>query len=281
MTTPEPVIVHDDRSAALLPSNDPRRIALQERVAKKLAERDAAEAARVAARQAEPPRSPAECRAALAQAITARDKAEQALAKIRAAASQATANEKSARERLAACEAAAAKAKAEHVERCEAAARQGKPLPSPGAMRATNIEVADATEQLEAARAADARISEQLPGLERELRRVQDRVAAGVDDVIRATSIAQFVAEARAMQNELISRRLALLYLLEQDLVCEGEWRLVADLLHDASLPDALCVNRRVIQSGLVEVDDEHDGAAGWRQARAALARDAEAVLPV
>jgi hypothetical protein len=279
---PEAVeIIHDPRSAALLPSNDPRRIALQEAVAKELSERHAAEAARAAARKAEPLRSSAECRAALAQAITARDRAEQALAKVRTAASQATANEKAARERLAACEGAAAKAKAEHVERCEAAARQGKPLPSPGAMRATNIEVADATEQLEAARAADARISEQLPGLERELRRAQERVAAAVDDVIRSISMTGFVTQTRAMQNELISRRLALLYLLEQDLVCEGEWRLVADLLHDASLPDALCVNRRVIQSGLVEVDDEHDGAAAWRQARAALARDAEAALPI
>ena len=57
-------IIHDPRSAMLLPSNDPRRIALQEAVAKQLAERDAAEAARIAACKAEPPRSPAECRAA-------------------------------------------------------------------------------------------------------------------------------------------------------------------------------------------------------------------------
>jgi hypothetical protein len=279
---PEAVeIIHDPRSVMLLPSNDPRRIAFEAEIAERLQaqrEAQAAEAARIAAA---PLRSVAETRAALAQAITARDKAEQVLAKVRAAASQATANEKSARERLAACEAAAAKAKAEHVERCEAAARQGKPLPSPGAMRATNIEVADATEQLEAACAAVANIAERVPDLERELRRVQDRVDAAADDVIRGTSVAQLVTQARARQDDLIGRRLGLYYLLREGLVGDAsERKAVADLLHDAALPQAVSINGRVIQSTGVQAP-AHDGAEAWRAARAALARDAVAVLPV
>jgi hypothetical protein len=270
-------IIHDDRSAMLLPSTDPRRLAVQARAERLQAEQ--AEAERAAARKVEPPRSLAERRAALAQAITARDKAEQAVSKLRAASAQANRNADAASKRLEAARAAADKAHAEHIERAEQAARDGKPLPAPGSLYAA--EVANATKAVEFARAAGTKIAEQLSDLEGELRRAQDRVAATADDVIRSISMKDFVAQTRAMQNELISRRLALLYLLEQDLVCEGEWRLVADLLHDASLPDALCVNRRVIQSSLVEVDDEHDGAAAWRQARAALARDADAPLPV
>jgi len=56
-------------------------------------------------------------------------------------------------------EAAAAKAKAEHVERAEQAARDGKRTPASN-LRAANIEVADAIEALEAARAAGAEIAE-------------------------------------------------------------------------------------------------------------------------
>jgi len=227
-------IIHDPRSAMLLPSNDPRRIALQEAVAKQLAERDAAEAARIAACKAEPPRSPAECRAALAQVIAAQTEAEQALAKARAAQSQATLNEKTARERLAACEAAAAKAKAEHITRCEQAARAGKPLPTSSRLRAANSEVADASEAVEAARTAGARISEQLPGLERELRRAQDRVAVAVDDRLRAESVLDFVAETRELMNKLVSNLSALDYRLTEKLVAESERQPVTDLLNDA-----------------------------------------------
>jgi hypothetical protein len=269
----------DLRAAELYGPNDPRlRAAIEALEAKQCADSEA-EAARIAARKAEPPRSSAEYRCALTQAITARDKAEQAVSKLRCASAQAGRNADAASKRLEAVRAAADKARAEHIERAEQAAKEGKPLPSSSSWR--GAEVADATEAVEAARAAGAKITERVCDLEGELRRVQDRVAAAADDVIRATSVAQLVAQARALQNELISRRLALLYLLEQDLVCEGEWRLVADLLHDASLPDALCVNRRVIQSGLVEVDDEHDGAAAWRQARAALRENGDAALPI
>jgi hypothetical protein len=277
---PEAVeIIHDDRSAMLLPSTDPRRLAVQARAERLQAESAAAEAARVAARQAQPVRSSEDCRAALAQAITARIKIGAALAKAHATQSQATLNEKTARERLAACEAAAAKAKAEHIARAEEAAKAGKALPSPGAMRATNIEVADATEQLEAARAAVANIAERVPDLEGELRRAQDRVAAGVDDVIRATSVAQLVTQARALQDDLIGRRLGLYYLLKEGLVGDAsERKAVADLMHDTALPQAVSINGRVIQATGVQAP-AHDGSEAWRAARAALARDRVAGL--
>lgn len=278
---PEPAVYEsiDPRQIALLPSNHPIRVKFEREIAERLKADREAEAARTAARQVEPPHSPAECRAALTQAISARDKAEQTLAKVRAAASQATANEKAARERLAACEGTAAKAKAEHVERCETAARQGKPLPSPGAMRATNIEIADATEQLEAARAAVANISERLPDLERELRRAQDSVAVAADNVVRSVSLRNLVVQAHALQSDLRSRRSALLYLLDEGLVGdESERKLAADLLSDAALPSAVSINGRVIQATRVH---GHDGGEAWRAARAALREDADAALPI
>jgi hypothetical protein len=270
-------IIHDDRSAMLLPSTDPRRLAVQARAERLQAE--SAEAARTAARQAEPPRSVPETRAALATAITARIEIEKAVAKVRAAASQASANAAAAGKRLEAARAAADKARAEHIERAEQAAKEGKPLPSSSSWR--GAEIADASEAVEAARAAAAKIAERVSDLEGELRRAQDRVAAAVDDVIRSISMKDFVSQARAMQNDVVRHRTTLLYLLRQDLVCESEWQLVADLLGDASLPDALCINGRVVQDSHVEADGAHDGAEAWRAARAALTRDAEAVLPV
>jgi hypothetical protein len=221
---------------------------------------------------------PTECRAALAQAITARDKAEQAVSKLRTASAQANRNADAASKRLEAARAAADKARAEHIERAEQAAKEGKPLPSSSSWR--GAEVADATEAVEAARAAGAKITERVSDLEGELRRVQDRVAAAADDVIRATSVAQLVTQARALQDDVGSRRLALLYLLGENLVGdESERKLVADLLHDAALPEVVSVNGRVIES--THADHPDDRAEAWRQARAALARDAEAVLPV
>jgi hypothetical protein len=270
-------IIHDDRSAMLLPSTDPRRLAVQARAERLQAEQ--AEAERAAARKVEPPRSPTERRAALAQAITARDKAEQAVSKLRTASAQANRNADAASKRLEAARAAADKARAEHIERAEQAAKEGKPLPA--ASPWGGAEVADASEAVEAARAAGAKITEKLSDLEGELRRAQDRVAAAVDDVIRSISMKDFVAQARAMQNDVVRHRTTLLYLLRQDLVCETEWQLVADLLGDASLPDALCINGRVVQDSHVEADGAHDGAEAWRAARAALVENADAALPV
>jgi len=59
-------IIHDPRSAMLLPSNDPRRVAFEAKVAQELAARAVKEAA---ARAAEVPPSPADCRAALRTAV--------------------------------------------------------------------------------------------------------------------------------------------------------------------------------------------------------------------
>jgi hypothetical protein len=276
---PSEAVEFDLRAAELYGPNDPRlRAAIEALEAKQRAEREA-EAARVAARQAESPRSLAECRAALAQAITARDKAEQALAKERAAAAQAVTNEKAARERQAVCESTAAKMSADHIARCEQAARDGKPLPAPGSLHAA--EVANATAVVGAAQTAAANFTDRVSDLERELRRAQDRVAAGVDDVIRATSVAQLVTQARALQDDLIGRRLGLYYLLHDGLIGDAsERKAVADLLHDAALPQAVSINGRVIQSTGVQAP-AHDGSEAWRAARAALARDADAALPI
>jgi hypothetical protein len=278
--TPEAVeIIHEGRSVMLLPSTDPRRIAFEAAVAEQLKADREAEAARTAARQVEPPHSPAECRSALAQTITARDKAEQALIKLRATSAQASRNEDAASKRLEAARAAADKARAEHIERAEQAAKEGKPLPSSSSWR--GAEVADATEAVEAARAAGEKITERLSDLESELRRVQDRVAAAADDVIRATSVAQLVAQARALQDDLIGRRLGLYYLLKESLVGDAsERKAVADLLHDAALPQAVSINGRVIQATGVQ-GPAHDGSEAWRVARAALQTNAEAELPV
>jgi hypothetical protein len=188
-------------------------------------------------------------------------------------------NEKAARERLAACENAAAKAKAAHVTRAEEAARAGKPLPSPSTMRATNVEIADAAEAVEAAGAAVAHIVDRLSGLERELRRAQSHVARAVDDVIRATSVAQLVAQARQLQDDLVGRRLALYFLFNQGLVSEREQPMVAALLGDDAIPMAVCFNGRAITARHTKAG-EHDGAKAWREARSALARDAQAELP-
>jgi hypothetical protein len=269
-------IIHDDRSAMLLPSNDPRRIAVQARAERLQAE--SAEAARTAARQVEPPHSPAECRAALAQAISVRDKAEQALSKLRVASAQANRNADVASKRLEAVRAAADKARAEHIERAEQAAKEGKPLPAAGPSRTD--EVTGASEALAATRAAVANISERLSDLERELRRAQDRVAAAADEVVRSISLADLVAQARALQDDLVSRRSALLYLLDEGLVgAESERKLVADLLRDEALPSAVTINARVIQATHIQTR-AHDGAEAWRQWREALREDAATALP-
>src|SRR5262245_35095696 len=168
-------IIHDSRSVMLLPSTDPRRVAFEAAVAEQLSADREAHAARTAARKAEAPRLPEDCRAALAQAITARDKIEQALAKARTAQSQASANTDTVSKWLEAARSAAEKARAEHIQHAEEAARAGKPMSTSNRLRAANSEVTDASEAVEAARAAGTKIAERLSGLERELRRAQDQ----------------------------------------------------------------------------------------------------------
>src|SRR5258707_73713 len=80
------------------------------------------------------------------------------------------------------------------------------------------------------------------------------RVAAAVDDVIRSSSVAQLVAQARALQDDLIGRRLVLYYLFDQGLVGEREQRIVADLLGDGAIPTAVSIDGSVIGAPNIKV---------------------------
>jgi hypothetical protein len=157
MTTPEPVIVHDPRSAMLLPSNDPRRIALQEAVAKELAERDAEAAA---ARAAEIPLTSAQCRAALRVAVQKHADLTHRLAELTKAVPKAESAVFAARTGVEQATAALEDAKREASSHHAAAAMGTASGAAPSITKARRVLEA-AQDELEAAKAASADLQKQ------------------------------------------------------------------------------------------------------------------------
>jgi len=182
MTTPEPVIVHDPRSAMLLPSNDPRRIALQEAVAKELAERDAEAAA---ARAAEIPLTSAQCRATLRVAIQKHANLTQRLAELTKAVPQADASVVQARRAVEAATQAVTEAKANAASYATARAL-GTAGTAPPPMRNARLKLTDAEDALEIAKAAAANLAKEHKETEQALSYARSDVERAVAAVVRA-----------------------------------------------------------------------------------------------
>jgi hypothetical protein len=191
MTTPEPVIVHDDRSAALLPSNDPRRIALQERVAKELAER-AEEAA--AARAAEIPPTSAQCRAALRVAVQKHADLTHRLTELTKAVPASDAAVMQARRNVEAAKEAAEKAKADAAAYASARAL-GTAGTAPPPLRNARLKLTDCEDQLEIAKAAAADLAKQHKETEQSLSSARWDVEGAVAAVVRADPATQKLIE--------------------------------------------------------------------------------------
>jgi hypothetical protein len=137
-------------------------------------------------------------------------------------------------------------------------------------------------DEVEAARQALAAVEAALPDPEHALREAEARVAQCADAVIAATSVAPLLARAQAAQDALVNLRVVLRYLLGAGLVSGPEADAVRRFLwsREEAIPGAPALGR--FPSSTEHSDwNGHPASEPWKAARAPLAKDAAATLPL
>jgi hypothetical protein len=241
----------DPRFLALLPSNDPRRIAFEAAVAKELAERDGEAAA-------EPEVEP---RAALRAAITKHNAAADRLAELTKAVPKAEDAIVAARSAVEAATEAVEKAKTANAAHASAKAlgTAGTALPPP--MRSVRLRLADAEDVLEVAKAACTELQEEHAAATEALSYARSDVDDAVAAVIRSDPAIKTLFET-----------------FEQERRCLAERRRIVELVLDVGN-----FSQQARLSLLSEGIDEVPSAKclEWEGAMMALREDADAALPV
>jgi hypothetical protein len=214
----------------------------------------------------------AEKRASLGEAIKVTAKAADALSSAEGAIARASAMVATAQRKYDDAAAAAKSAREQHAQNAEEAARTGSPLAA-GSLREARSAEADALDDLEAAKAALARIRDTSSPAADAHRDAIAEVARCADDVIMTAAVHDMMARARKLTDELVKVRLALRHLHRANLVLDVDREQVGLFLGDSELPGRV---------GDVEyrVWDDDGAAAPWIEAREALQRDAKAALP-
>jgi hypothetical protein len=221
----------------------------------------------------EPPARSAE-REALAVAIAQHAEAAQYLEKVRAAASRAESLGFAAvRARDAAEEALAEAEEGEGAALAASIIAGGELATSPVEEAAEALAKAERA----AGRARQARdlVRQQVPIAEQEIKWTADKRDEAVREVVQTAGgdvIARLLQEAKAMQDELVRRRVVLRFLWLRHLASEPEAKAIEHLLQD----DAL-----VTPTGSAELEyAQHAASLAWRDVVAKLSSDADAALP-
>jgi hypothetical protein len=184
-------IIHEGRSAMLLPSNDPRRIAFEAAVAERLRADREAHAARIAA---EPVHSAADCRAALRAAIQKHVDLTQRLADLVRAVPKAESAVFAARTGVEQASAAVEDAKREASSQAVAAA-VGKASGTTLSIAKARRVLEAAQDELETARTAAAALTEQRREAEQALSSARWDVDRAVAAVVRSDPATQKLIE--------------------------------------------------------------------------------------
>jgi len=214
-------------------------------------------------------------RAELAAAIAEGTQAERALEAARTAVPRAAETVASAEARLAATSAEVTAARTAQVDRLASGAATGEQPSVDRSMRDARARETDCADDLEAAKAALARVEAAVPDAEEALARTRARVSAAAD-AITATAVPVLIAEAEQLRDRLAAVRAVLRHLRADSLgpfggPHERERAAIDEFLAAPFLQPELELGwcRR------------HPAAARWLAAREALTRDAGATLPV
>jgi chromosome segregation ATPase len=158
----------------------------------------------------EPPRDSA--RVALAEAIASRDAELRAVDQAKAALERGNFMVEQAEARLESAKGALSSWRSDQAARVLATASTGAPVAPGQSAREARIEVADAEDALEAAKAALSSCAARLSDCEEDLRRAQFRVEAEVAPIL-AAEVDRVIAEAESRQAALDGKHATLLWL--------------------------------------------------------------------
>ena len=213
-------------------------------------------------------------RAELAAAIVALAEASKAAETARSAVRIATANIVAVENNLAAAGSSVEAARDAHRGRIVSAATSGTGLPPDATVREARARETDAQGEVEDARAVLATLQEALADAEYYQQQGEKRVEEAVIAVIKAASITVLLKRAQAVQTDLIARRVMLRYLIHEHLVAEEHLPAVSSFMQDTELPGGY---------GSVYLTDwwKNPATITWLEAREALKRDPDALLPI
>jgi chromosome segregation ATPase len=207
----------------------------------------------------------------LAEAIARHDEAINRLAAIQAARERTENARRDAKDAVKAAAAAVEAAKAD-----AAAQLAGLGADPPLSVKAARAAQQDAEDCLEAAIAAGST----LPGHEKEAAAEVEYASTALDDRLRAVvkaeaDVKQLLAEAKAAQAALVSLRVQLRYLFNENLVADQDTPpLRTFLLFENTLP----TGRGQVEFGNF---DNHPAAKTWKAALQELRENADAALPI
>jgi hypothetical protein len=216
-------------------------------------------------------------RAELAAAIEAATVAERAAASARNAATRAGEMVEQAQQQLEAASAAVTSARELQADRLADAAKTGNAPAPDRSMREARAREVDATDELDAARAALATCETGARRDEDAHQRANRAVGAAADAVIRSSgTIGRLLKETAALQVQLGEKRRTLLFLFHGSLVSEEDWCNVNSFLAPPNFP---AISQKLGFSTSLNADWPH-APPSWRAAREALLRDPDAALP-
>ena len=215
----------------------------------------------------EPPRSPE--REALAEAIARHDAAVDRLAAVQAAREQATQAQYDAKDAI--------RAAATAVEQSKVDAALVLTGAAPGALsvKDARTKLQDCEDAIEAAISAGGTLVASEKEAAAEVEYANTALEKSVAAVVRAEApVAKMLAEAKALQNDLVARRVELRQLYNADLVAED---VVAEMRKFLLFENTLPVGRGQVEYGNY---DAHPAADPWKAVLQELRENADAPLP-